>query len=403
METIRIALTALRANKLRSFLTLLGVIIGVTTIVSVVSVISGLNNYVGERVLQLNPDVFIITKFGLITNRQDFLAALRRKNIDMNDVRAVQQRCANCGAIGSGIESSQTVKRLSKHLSSVDIYGCTANLVQLYNIEVEAGRFFNLSEEQHSAAVAVIGSDVRDELFGQLDPVGRDITLGGKRLRVIGLLKKQGSVLGQSQDKVLYFPLGQFRSIYGGRHSVDIFIRPTEGLAKLQQTEDEVRTILRSRRHTSFGGTDPFGILTAEAVQALWSQISASSFAFMVFISGISLIVGGIVITNIMLVSVVERTREIGVRMAMGARKRDILRQFLTEAVLLSGFGGLIGIAIGWGISKIISTASPLPTLVRPSLLLAGIMVAVVTGLIAGIAPAWRASRLPPVEALRYE
>lgn len=399
METIRIAATALRANKLRSFLTLLGVIIGVMTIISVVSVVSGLNDYIKNRVFSLNPDVFIVTKFGIITSREEFLAALRRKDIDANDVRAVQQRCSTCGMIGSGFRSQQTVKRNAKRLESVVIYGCTSNIAELNNLDLDNGRFFNPSEEGHSASVAVIGSDLQEELFGRLDPVGRDVTLGGKKLRVVGVLKKQGSVLGQNQDKVMYLPLGTFKKIYGTRQSIDIFVKPANGLAEMQQAQDEVRAILRARRHTPFKGVDPFGMVTAEALQTLWKGISAGAFAFMIFISGISLVVGGIVITNIMLVSVIERTREIGLRRALGARSRDILLQFLTEAVMLAGIGGAIGIFLGWLISK----AIPIPTLVRPSLVFAGIFVAVFTGVLAGFFPARRASKLPPVEALRFE
>jgi putative ABC transport system permease protein len=399
METLRIAATALRANKLRSFLTLLGVIIGIMTIVSVVAVVSGLNDYITNKVFALNPDVFVITKFGIITSREEFLAAVRRKNIDASDVRAIENRCQRCGMIGSGIQSNQQVKRLAKRLDGVQLTGCTSNMAELNNLDLEVGRFFNPSEESHSAPLAIIGSDLKDELFGQLDPLGRDVTLGGKKLRVIGVLRKQGSVLGQNQDKVLYLPLSTFKKIFGSRRSVDIFIKPAQGLNEMQQTQDEVRTILRARRKTPFKAEDPFGMVTAQALQTLWKSISAGAFAFMIFISGISLIVGGIVITNIMLVSVIERTREIGLRRALGARRRDIMLQFLTEAMMLAGLGGLIGVGLGWAISK----AIPMPTLVRPSLALTGLAVAILTGVMAGFFPARRAAKLAPIEALRFE
>ncbi len=399
METLRIAATALRTNKLRSFLTLLGVIIGIMTIVSVVAVVSGLNDYITTKVFTLNPDVFIITKFGIITSREEFLAAVRRKNIDAADVRAIENRCRLCGMIGTGIRSNQTVKRLAERLDDVELNGSSANMAELSNLDLEAGRFFNSSEERHSASLAVIGSDLKDELFGQLDPLGRDVTLGGRKLRVIGVLQKQGSVLGQNQDKVLYLPLSTYKKIYGGRRSVSIFIRPARGLAELQQAQDEVRTILRSRRKTPFKAVDPFGIVTAQALQTLWKNISAGAFAFMIFISGISLIVGGIVIMNIMLVSVIERTREIGLRRALGARPRDIMWQFMTEAMMLASTGGLIGVILGWAITK----AIPMPTLLRPSLALTGLLVAAITGALAGFFPARRAARLSPIEALRFE
>jgi putative ABC transport system permease protein len=401
-EVVRIATSALNTHKLRSFLTLLGVIIGVMTIVAVVSVISGLNNYVSERVFQLSPDVFVTTKFGIITSREEFLDAVRRKDIDMADLRAVKRQCRSCRMIGASVDTRRPVRYSNRRQGGVQVQGTTANMAELNNLDVEAGRFFTGSEEEHSAPVAVIGSDVRDTLFGDLDPVGRMVSIDGRMLRVIGLLKKQGSVLGQSQDNVLYMPLSAFRKSFGARRSINILVK-ADSVPALEATQDEVRVILRGRRHTAFSAVDPFSMVTAEALQNAWKRISAAAFALMLCISGISLVVGGIVITNIMLVSVVERTREIGIRRAIGARRRDILLQFLTEAILLSLGGGVMGVLLGAAISKIIAAASPLPTLLSPGIVIAALAVAVFTGVTAGFFPARKASRLPPVEALRYE
>lgn len=403
METFRIAFTALRAHKLRSFLTLLGVIIGVMTVVAVVAVISGLNNYISEKVFQLNPDVFIVTRFGVITSREQFLAAVRRKKIDMSDVRAIDQQCQNCGMVGVSTSGRHETKYRNKKLAGVTSFGATANMAQMNNLDIEAGRFYTLSEVHHSAPVTVIGSDVREELFGMLDPIGRTISIQGRPFKVIGLLRKQGSVLGQSQDNQLYMPITSFAKRFGTRRTLEVFIRPRDGLAALQRTQDEVRVILRNRRRTAFAGDDPFAIVTAESLQKVWASISANAFALMVFISSISLLVGGIVITNIMLVSVVERTREIGIRRALGATRSDIRNQFLVEAILLSFSGGIVGVILGAGISKLISTFAPLPTLVKPGLILTGLGIAVVTGVAAGFFPSRRAANLPPVESLRYE
>jgi putative ABC transport system permease protein len=403
METLRIAIRALRAHKLRSFLTLLGVIIGVMTVVVVVSITSGLNQFVAERLFQLSPDVLIFTKFGIITDREAFLEALRRKNLDDDDLAAVERLCRGCGSIGASVQDRLPVKRDNKRLSGVLIQGTTANLGDLNNLELEAGRFFSLSEDDHSSLVAVIGSDVRDELFGRLDPIGRTFTVGGNPVKVVGLLQKQGSVLGQSQDNQLYMPLSTYERLFGNRQSLNIFVRPVGGMAELSAVEDEVRVILRSRRHTRFKEDDPFGVVTAAAAQNMWRGISAGAFSLMFLVSGISLLVGGIVIANIMLVSVVERTREIGIRRATGARKRDILLQFLAEAIVLGGVGGLIGIGLGLGISRGISNFFPLPTLVRPELVVAGLTLALVTGALAGFFPARKAASMAPVEALRYE
>ena len=403
METLRIAATALGAHKLRSFLTLLGVIIGVTTVVTVVSIISGMNSYINERVFQLSPDVLIFTRFGIITSREQFIDALKRRKIDMADIRAVEDRCSSCLMVGSQAVSNQPVRRGSERLDRVTTIGSSANMAELNNLDLEAGRFFTSSEERRSAQVVVIGTDVRDQLFGRLDPIGRDIKLSGRNLKVVGMLTKQGSVLGQNQDNRMYVPVSTFRKIYGSRGDLDIFVKPQGGVAGVERTEDEVRLILRSRRHTTFNAEDPFGIVTAESLQQLWKQISSSAFALMVFISGISLVVGGIVIMNIMLVSVVERTREIGIRRALGAKKSDIRNQFLTEAILLSLTGGALGVAIGAIVSRIVANVTPLPTLVRPSLVLAGLTIAIVTGVLAGFFPARRAANLPPIESLRFE
>jgi putative ABC transport system permease protein len=222
-------------------------------------------------------------------------------------------------------------------------------------------------------------------------------------VKVIGLLRKQGSVLGQSQDNQIWIPLNTFRKEFGIRSSLDLFIRSTNGVPGLQRSMDDVRTIIRGRRHTGFRSDDPFSMVSAEALQNVWRNITGAGFALMIFISGISLVVGGIVIMNIMLVSVVERTREIGVRRALGATKRNIQVQFLTEAVLLSLAGGAAGVFLGFLISKGISSFAPLPTLVRPSLVAIGLLIAVVTGVLAGFVPARRAASLPPIESLRYE
>ncbi|HEV8660107.1 MAG TPA: ABC transporter permease [Thermoanaerobaculia bacterium] len=402
METLRIAATALNTHKLRSFLTLLGVIIGVMTVVSVVSIIAGLNNFVSEKLFQLNPDVYVVTQFGIITSREQFLEAVKRKPIEWGDFEAVRQRCQTCAAIGAHLQTRGGTKRESHRLAGVQIHGGTANTAEINNLDLEAGRFYTGTEEEHSAFVAVIGSDVRDELFGKLDPIGRMMLVANQPMRVIGLLRKQGSLLGQSQDNVLYIPLSTFRKRFGTRRSIDLFIRSVNGIPGMQKSMDEVRVILRARRRTAFRAVDPFSMVTAEALQTVWKGITAGAFALMILISGISLVVGGIVIMNIMLVSVIERTREIGIRRALGATRRKIQLQFLTESVLLALGGGLVGVILGVIVSRVIA-AFFLPTLVRPSLVITGLLVAVLTGMAAGYFPARRAANLAPVEALRYE
>ena len=403
METLRIAVIPLRTNTLRSFLTLLGVIIGVMTVIAVVSIVTGLNDFVTEQLFSLSPDVFVVTQFGIITSQEEFLEALKRKRINVDDARAVERLCASCGAVGVSARSNQTVKREGDKLEDVQINGTTANMGVLSNLDLEAGRFFVDSEVDHAAQMVVIGSDVRTELFGQLDPLGRLMWIEGSPFKVIGLLRKQGAVLGRNQDEQVYVPLGTFRKQFGTRRSLTLFVRPAEGMAGLERTQDDVRGILRARRHTPFGAKDPFGLISAGAVEAVWRQITAGAFALVIFISGISLVVGGIVIANIMLVSVIERTREIGIRRALGARKKDIRRQFLAEAVMLSLGGGLAGVALGMLIAFGLSAAFPLPTKVTPGLVSVGLLLSVVTGFFAGYFPARKAANLTPIEALRYE
>ncbi len=402
METIRIAATALNTHKLRSFLTLLGVIIGVMTVVSVVSIIAGLNNFVSEKLFQLNPDVYVVTQFGIITSREEFLEALKRKPVTWADFEAVRQRCRTCAALGAHLQTRGGVKRESKRLAGVQIQGGTANIADINNLDLEAGRFFTNTEDQHAAVVTVIGSDVRDELFGKIDPIGRTILVANQPMRVIGLLRKQGTILGRSQDSVLYTPLSTFRKQFGTRRSIDLFVRSAGGVPGMEKSMDDVRVILRARRRTAFRAVDPFSMVTAEALQNVWKGITSGAFALMILISGISLVVGGIVIMNIMLVSVVERTREIGIRRALGATRKKIQMQFLTESILLALGGGLIGVLLGLAISQAIN-AFFLPTLVTPQLVIMGLLVAVLTGMAAGYFPARRAAGLAPVEALRYE
>jgi putative ABC transport system permease protein len=403
METLRIAATALRAHKLRSFLTLLGVIIGVMTVVTVVAIISGLNSYISEKVFALSPDVYAVTRFGIITSREQWLEAIKRKPIQWSDYEAIVARCALCEEVGASNDIAAVVKRGAQKLSNVRSNGVTGNMAQLQNLDIEAGRFFTPAEEQRSAPLVIIGSDIREELFGQLDPVGRTIRVGNQPMRVIGLLRKQGAVLGENQDKVVYMPITSWQKRNGSRESLAVFVKARGGVPGMEASMDDVRAILRGRRRTAFRDDDPFATVTAEALQMVWKSISAGLFSLMILISGLSLVVGGIVIMNIMLVSVVERTREIGVRRALGATRKHIRRQFLTEAVLLSLGGGLLGVLLGMSIAAAISAFTPLPTLVRPELVAAGLLISVVTGVLAGVVPAWRASLLPPVEALRYE
>jgi putative ABC transport system permease protein len=400
-ELFRVSSSALTRHKLRAFLTLLGVIIGVATVVGVVSVISGLNTYVKDKVIGLNPDIVIFDKYGIITSREEWLMARKRRNLTLTDMEVVRRECRRCQEVGARGDRRRAVKYEDHTLPEVEIQGHTPNMAAAQNFDIVSGRYFTETEYDQSVPVAVIGWDVQDELFPNVDPIGRMMKIDGYPVRVIGTLAKKGSVLGQSQDNVVYIPLTVFHKHVAPSEDIGIFVKPKGGVEGVAAATDEVRTILRSLRKTAYAGDDPFGLVTAELLQTLWRGISAGAFLLMILISGISLIVGAIVIANIMFVSVVERTKEIGVRRALGARKKDIRRQFLLEAAMLSSVGGVIGVILGALIA--IAVKQVFPAQVRLSFIILGVGVATVTGLLAGWIPSNQASKLPPVEALRYE
>jgi putative ABC transport system permease protein len=404
-DLVLASLRALRAHKLRSFLTLLGVIIGVTTMVSVVGVIAGLDAYVKDKIIRMAPDVFVVDRFGVIQSQKEFIQALKRPLLTWADYqRVVNARLPHAGQVSTRAFKSMTVKAGSRHLANVFVVGSTANFAEMFKLGVDAGRFFSESDDQASAQVAVIGTDTRDELFPHRDPVGQTLTLGGLPFRIIGLFTRQGKALGFSRDNVVCIPIQVYRKNFmGAQDSLNIQVQARGGVAGLDASVDEVRALLRAARHTGFRDPDPFGVLTQDSLQDLWKQVSRAAFVLMLLVSSVSLGVGGIVIMNIMLVSVVERTAEIGIRLALGARKRDIARQFLLEAAILSLCGGVAGLLLGAGVAWAVRTLVDFPARITPGIVGASLAVSTLTGLAAGFLPARRASNLPLIDALRAE
>jgi len=402
-ELAREAVAALSAHRLRSFLTLLGIIIGVGTLVGVVSVITGLNGYVREKVIQLAPDVYVVQKFGIIQGRDEFMEALKRRDIDWNDFEKLQANLTLAETVAADATNNSVVRRRDRRLADVRVHGTTATYAGLMKLDIEAGRFFTSGEDRAGRAVAVIGWDIKDELFGPVDPIGRDMIIGSRGYRVIGVVAQQGRTLGQSQDNQVWVPSRTWRESFGSRRSIDVLVQARGGVAGVEASVDEVRAVLRALRHTSFNAPDPFGIVTVDRLQALWSQISGATIILSLLIASVSLGVGGIVIMNIMLVSVVERTREIGVRLSLGARKRDIRWQFLLEAALLALGGGVAGVLLGAGTAHAVEGLLNFPARVTPGIVLAGLALSVGVGLAAGYWPARSASNLPVVDALRTE
>jgi putative ABC transport system permease protein len=402
-ELLDEALRAIRTHALRSFLTLLGIIIGVATLVGVVSVIAGLNAYVTDKVFALSPDVFVISKFGIIRSREEFLAALKRRDLSYADYRRLAATLTRAEQVAASVSGSNAVRFRDRRLADVSLRGATANFGRVMNLEIESGRFFSDSEARTGGLVAVIGWDVKDELFPQLDPVGRTLLAGGLPVKVVGVIAKQGKALGQSRDNEVYVPIDLYRQSFGGRDSIDLYVQARGGVPGVDGAADEARAVLRALRHTAFRDPDPFAIVTAESLQDIWRQISTAGFLLSILIASVSLGVGGIVIMNIMLVAVAERTQEIGLRLAIGARKRDIRRQFLLEAALLSLAGGLAGVFLGAGVALGVDRVLHFPSQPTPGIVLLGLALSCGVGLAAGYWPARSASSLTVIDALRAE
>jgi putative ABC transport system permease protein len=402
-ELLRESLRALRAHTLRSSLTLLGIIIGVATLVGVVSVISGLDAYVKDRVIRLAPDVYVVTKFGIIRSREEFLDALKRRNLDWNDYETATRQLRRADQVAAEAVGTSAVKHGDRRLADVRVQGTTANFGPMLRLDIVEGRYFTPAEDAAALALAVIGWDLQDELFQRLDPLGRMVLIGGVPYRVIGTLARQGRVLGEERDRKVFIPIQAYRRQFGSRTSMNLLVKASGGVEGVDASVDELRALMRAVRHTPFRSPDPFGVVTTESLTTLWRQISAAAFILSLLIASVSLGVGGIVIMNIMLVAVVERTKEIGVRMAMGARKRDVRRQFLLEAALLSVSGGLAGVVIGGLAALAVRGLLDFPARVTPGIVAMGIVLAAGVGLLAGYWPARNASNLKVVDALRDE
>ncbi len=398
------ALSSLRANKLRTFLTLLGVIIGVLTIIAVVSVIQGLNNYVYTKMSFYGANDFAVSKFSpFISTIKEYTEQLKRKDLTLEEMRIIRTLCRSCELVGASVETTQDLKYGNRSIKNVSIRGVTSVDHMIGSVlELQSGRFFLQDDEDRSRYVCIIGADVADNLFPGLDPIGRWVKIGSQNFQIIGLGQRKGKILGFSQDNYAWIPISTFMKIYGSRRTVTINIH-TSSQEAMNRAMEEVRTILRSARKRTYNQPDDFAFQTSETFIQFYKSATSGIYFAMIAISSIALLVGGIVIMNIMLVSVTERTKEIGIRMAVGARRRDILIQFLIESALLSGLGGIIGIILGYTIARVVTATTSLPSSVDPVSILVAILMSTMVGLFFGIYPANQAARLNPVEALRSE
>lgn len=404
-EAFRLALASLWANKLRTVLTLLGVVIGVASVIAVVTLVNGANAYVDQKLNRYGSDVFTVSKQpNLITSYTDYTRFAKRKNVQIDLYRAISEKCTKCVLVGAQQTSNNgTVKYGTESVTQVSTRGWTSAMPTLNNLDIAQGRTFTPAEEEHSAHVAIIGSDIQENAMKGEDPIGKEIRVNGIPYRVIGVGEKQGKTLGQSQDNWVAMPLETFQRSFGTQKSLTIYIKAGSAGVQMENAMEEVRTIVRSERHDGLGQEDSFELTQNDTFAEMMKSITQWFAAIALPAAAISLVVGGIVIMNIMLVSVTERTREIGIRKALGARKRDVQLQFLIESGMMSLVGGLIGVIAGIAVAYGVTIVADFPASVALWSVLVGLVVSVGTGLFFGVYPARKAADLDPIVALRSE
>jgi putative ABC transport system permease protein len=401
-ESVGIALGGVRANKLRSFLTLLGIIIGVASVIAVVSFVEGLNRFVTQKLLNAGANVFVVDKYGFITSQEAFDAASKNPDVTLDDGDALRDGMHHASMVVAETGSVAPVRYRGKVLNGITINGRGAGYDLVDDLAIGHGRHLSELDDGERRPVAVIGPEVGEELFGSLDPIGKTIRIAQYEFEIVGVTVAKGKMFGQSQDRFVTVPVRTFQKFWQERGSFQLAVKSVDQ-ASLDLAQQEARNILRARRHQRPGQPDRFGITTSETWLQLYRTLTGGIFVVSIGVAAISLFVGGIVIMNIMLVSVTERTREIGIRKALGARRRDILTQFLVESTTLSLAGGVIGILLGSSLALLVGALSPLPAALSMTAVLMGVIMSTGVGVFFGSYPAARAARLDPIEALRYE
>ncbi|MGA2991880.1 MAG: ABC transporter permease [Candidatus Korobacteraceae bacterium] len=406
VEAMRIALQSLWASKLRSLLTLLGVVIGVAAVIAVVTFVNGINGYVAEKIFNLGADVFIISKApNVITNVDQYLESQKRKELYLDDYEAVAAGCSACKMVGAATGTPNATIRYNEQ-SSTDTWvrGWTPSMGPIYDLDLASGRSITGSDMNAGANVVVIGHDIQENLMAGVDPLGKEIRVDGHLYQVIGVAAAKGKTLGLSQDNWVLMPITTWFKQYGSRrNSIRIWAKAYGMGAQLDTAIDQARVIVRARRHDRPGAPDSFAAETNQNFLSIWSDLSGTFFVVTIAIASIALLVGGIVIMNIMLVTVSERTREIGIRKAMGARRGDIMRQFLIESGTMALVGGILGVIAGIVVAKTVTLMIGMPSAIKLWAVAAGLIVSASVGIFFGVYPARKAARLDPIAALRFE
>ena len=408
-ESIRLAFDAIRAHKLRSGLTTLGIMIGVLTVIGMLALINGFNKMVAKQLSSLGTTTLYVQKQGLVMSHDDWLKTRGRKNLTIADAYSLRDNCPSVMRVAPILENMATVKHGREEVLGSSIVGTTPEYQFIANQEMEDGRAMSPMDLERSRPVAIIGFTLTDKLFGRQDPIGKELAIGGNRFEVIGTLSKKGSFLGNDQDNIAIIPISTFQKLFTGQirnrgrgGSVTIAVQPLDA-DRIESAKDEITELLRRRRRVPPSKPDDFGIVTADQVMDIFKKITAGVFGLMIGVTLLSLLVGGIGIMNIMLVSVSERIKEIGIRKAIGARRRDIMQQFLIEAVALSTVGGVAGMVLGFVLAGLISLTIKLPSTVSWWSVLLGFGFSAAVGIFFGWYPARRAAEMDPIEALRYE
>jgi putative ABC transport system permease protein len=402
-EPVSVALETLRTHKMRSFLMLLGTILSVSTLIVVIALISGVNRYIADRVANLGSNVFLLTRFPIITDVEEYVKATRRnKKVTWDDYEALRANMKLPERVGVELRTPGKVRVGSQTLEDCNIRGVTANMGDIDIVTPADGRYISEGDDQSRALMTMIGQDVATKLFPNVDPIGHEILVDGRPFQVVGIAKPIGSVLGQSQDNFAYIPIQTYFKMYGTQDTIWVNIQ-ARGADWMERTEDEARALMRARRHLSPNEKDNFGIFDSATLMGLWKNLTGVIATAMIGVVSVFLVIGGVVIMNVMLATVTERTREIGIRKALGARHHDILLQFLVEATVMAAVGGAIGVITAYAISGLTKATTSVPMSVPFTAVVIAELISALVGIFFGVYPAKKAASLPPIEALRQE